>query len=141
MCHPCDFASDTPMIIDVQILKHLHFETVYFPLLFSEIMKTTFFTNIFSLLRSSWSVKNYIYFMLEYLLNVFKMPGWNKINIFSCLKLKWMMWQIETGRQPCDYPGTFPAPHNQTITTLACLCINYKDVILYSVDDQNLIVP
>ena len=52
-----------------------------------------------------------------------------------------MMWQIETGRQPCDYPGTFPAPHNQTITTLACLCINYKDVILYSVDDQNLIVP
>ena len=69
------------------------------------------------------------------------MPGWNKINIFSCLKLKLMMWQIETRRQPCDYPGTFPAPHNQTITTLACLCINYKDVILYSVDDQNLIVP
>ena len=87
MCHPCDFASDTPMIIDVQILKHLHFETVYFPLLFSEIMKTTFFTNIFSLLRSSWSVKSYIYFMFEYLLNVFKMPGWNKINIFSCLML------------------------------------------------------
>ena len=50
------------------------------------------------------------------------------------------MWQTETGRQPCDYPGTFPAPHSQTIT-LACLCINYKDVILYSVDDQNLIVP
>ena len=72
------------------------------------------------------------------------------INISLVLCLKWtvevkaalvftrMMWQI--GRQPCDYSGRFPAPHNQTIT-LACLCINYKDVILYSVDDQNLIVP